>query len=205
MWIAPWHVCLRVGFRLGAFDPPEMNPYSKITANVIRSPEHLKLSLQTALESMTLLSNKGNFLPLKREGLKSVAVIGPAGDTAFETGNYYGTPARKVSPFQGLKEALGAGVKVEYEQGAGFVEAADPSMIARAADLARRSDVAIVFLGTNLRVEAEGRDRRDLNLPGAQEQLLEAVYAANPKTVSGADECRAVGRHVGERSSSSNS
>jgi beta-glucosidase len=56
-------------------------------------------------------------------------------------------------------------------------------MITRAADLARRSDVAIVFLGTNLRVEAEGRDRRDLNLPGAQEQLLEAVYAANPKTV----------------------
>jgi beta-glucosidase len=120
---------------------------------------------------------------LKREGLKSVAVIGPAGDSAFETGNYYGTPARKVSPIQGLKEALGADVKVEYEQGAGFIEAADPSMIARAADLARRSDVAIVFLGTNLRVEAEGRDRRDLNLPGAQEQLLEAVYAANPKTV----------------------
>jgi beta-glucosidase len=174
---------LRVGFRLGAFDPPAMNPYSKITADVIRSPEHLKLSLQTALESMTLLSNKNNFLPLKREGLKSVAVIGPAGDSAFETGNYYGTPARKVSPIQGLKEALGADVKVEYEQGAGFIEAADPSMIARAADLARRSDVAIVFLGTNLRVEAEGRDRRDLNLPGAQEQLLEAVYAANPKTV----------------------
>src|ERR1019366_9591056 len=45
---------LSVGFRLGAFDPPEMNPYSKITASVIRSPEHLQLSLQTALESMTL-------------------------------------------------------------------------------------------------------------------------------------------------------
>ena len=56
-------------------------------------------------------------------------------------------------------------------------------MISRAVELARKSDVAIVFLGTNLRVEAEGRDRRDLNLPGAQEELLEAVYAANPKTV----------------------
>jgi beta-glucosidase len=174
---------LRVGFRLGAFDPPEMNPYSKISADVIRSPEHLKLSLQTAVESMTLLSNKSNFLPLKKENVKSVAVIGPAGDSAFETGNYYGTPARKVTPFQGLKEALGPDVKVEYELGAGFTEAADPSVIARAADLARRSEVAIVFLGTNLKVEAEGRDRRDLNLPGAQEQLLEAVYAANPKTV----------------------
>ena len=174
---------LRVGFRLGAFDPPEMNPYSKIQADVIRSPEHLKLSLQTALESMTLLSNRNNFLPLKKESLKSVAVIGPAGDSAYETGNYYGTPARKVSPLQGLKDALGSDVKVEYEQGAGFVEAADPAMIARAVDLARRSDVAVLFLGTNLKVEAEGRDRRDLNLPGAQQELMEAVYAANPKTI----------------------
>jgi beta-glucosidase len=174
---------LRVGFRLGAFDPPEMNPYSKISADVIRSPEHLKLSLQTALESMTLLANKNNFLPLKKENIKSIAIIGPAGDTAFETGNYYGTPARKVSPLQGLKEALGSDVKVEYEQGSGFTEAADASMIARAADLARKSDVAILFLGTNLKVEAEGRDRRDLNLPGVQQQLMEAVYAANPKTV----------------------
>jgi beta-glucosidase len=174
---------LRVGFRLGAFDPPEMNPYSKIQADVIRSPEHLKLSLQTALESMTLLSNRNSFLPLKRETIKSIAVIGPAGDTAFETGNYYGTPARKVTPLQGLKEALGSDVKVEYEQGAGFIETADPSMIAHAVDLARRSDVAILFLGTNLKVEAEGKDRRNLDLPGAQQQLMEAVYAANPKTV----------------------
>ncbi len=173
---------LRVGFRLGAFDPPEMNPYSKIAMDVVRSPEHLQLSLQTSLESMTLLSNRNNFLPLDKSKLKSVAVIGPAGSDAYETGNYYGTPARKISPLQGLKDALGADVKVEYEQGAGFVEAADPAAIARAADLARRSDVAILFLGTNLKVEAEGHDRRDLNLPGAQEQLLEAVYAANPKT-----------------------
>ena len=176
---------LRVGFRLGAFDPPEMNPYSKIKADVIRSPEHLKLSLQTALESMTLLLNRNNFLPLKKDSLKSIAIIGPAGDTAFETGNYYGTPARKVTPLQGLKEGPQWPRRsgVEYEQGAGFIESADPSMIARAADLARRSDVAILFLGTNLKVEAEGRDRRNLDLPGAQQQLLEAVFAANPKTV----------------------
>jgi beta-glucosidase len=74
-------------------------------------------------------------------------------------------------------------VNVQYEQGAGFTETADPAAIARAVELAKRSDVAVVFLGTNLRIEAEGRDRRDLNLPGAQEALLEAVYTANPKTV----------------------
>ena len=174
---------LSVGFRLGAFDPPEMNPYSKITASVIRSPEHLQLSLQTALESMTLLSNRRNFLPLNKQEIKSVAVIGPAGDDAYETGNYYGKPTQKISPVQGLKEYLGPGVQVAYEQGAGFTEVRDAAAIARAVELARKSDVAILFLGTNLRVESEGRDRRDLNLTGAQEELMEAVYGANPKTV----------------------
>ena len=82
-----------------------------------------------------------------------------------------------------MKEVLGSDVEVEYEQGTGFVEAADSPLISRATELARTSDVAILFLGTNLKVEAEGRDRRDLNLPGAQQQLMEAVYAANPKTV----------------------
>jgi len=72
---------------------------------------------------------------------------------------------------------------VSYEQGAGFIDAADSAAIGRAVELARKSDVAILFLGTNLQVEAEGRDRRDLNLPGAQQQLMEAVFAANPHTI----------------------
>jgi beta-glucosidase len=174
---------LRVGFRLGAFDPPESNPYSKIGMDVVRSPEHLALSLKTAEESITLLSNRADFLPLNREAIHSIAVIGPAGDGDYETGNYYGTPARKVGAVAGLRELLGPSVQVQYEKGADFVDAADPAAIARAAALAAKSDVALLFLGTSLKVEAEGRDRRDLNLPGAQEQLLEAVYAANPKTV----------------------
>ncbi|HEY4354742.1 MAG TPA: glycoside hydrolase family 3 C-terminal domain-containing protein [Acidobacteriaceae bacterium] len=173
---------LRVGFRLGAFDPPENNPYNKLTMSAVRSPEHLALSLRVARESLTLLSNKRNFLPLKREAVHSVAVIGPAGGMDYETGNYYGKPTRKVSVTEGLTELLGKGVNVRYEKGAGFVDAADPTMIAKAAELAKKSDVVILCLGTNLQVEAEGRDRRDLNLPGAQEQLLEAVAAANPQT-----------------------
>jgi beta-glucosidase len=174
---------LRVGFRLNVFDPPGTSPYSKIPTSVVRSPQHLELALKTAEESITLLSNRNNFLPLKQEQVHSVAVIGPAGDDEYETGNYYGKPARKVSPLAGLRDLLGAGAQVQYEKGAGFTDPADPVAIARAADLARKSDVALLFLGTNLHVEAEGRDRRNLDLPGAQEQLLEAVYAANPKTV----------------------
>ena len=174
---------LRVGFRLGVFDPAGSDPYNKVSMNVVRSPQHLQLALKTAEESITLLSNRKNFLPLDQNAIKSVAVIGPAGDQEYETGNYYGTPARKVGPLQGLQTLLGPGVQVQYEKGAGFVDAADPAAIARAADLARKSDVALLFLGTDLKVEAEGLDRRNLDLPGAQEQLMEAVFAANPKTV----------------------
>lgn len=173
---------LRVGFRLGAFDPPQDSPYSRIGMDVVRSAEHLKLSQTLTQESMTLLSNRQSFLPLKREEIHSVAVIGPAGGEEYETGNYFGTPLHKTSVVAGVKELLGRAIRVEYERGTGFVEAADAKAIEKATELARRSDVVVLCLGTNLRVEAEGRDRRDLNLPGAQEQLLEAVQAANPKT-----------------------
>ena len=83
----------------------------------------------------------------------------------------------------GLRELLGPNVQVQYEKGVGFVEWADPAEFSRAVELARKSDIAVLFLGTNLRIEGEGHDRRDLNLPGAQEQLMEAVFAANPHTV----------------------
>jgi beta-glucosidase len=174
---------LRVGFRLGAFDPPEASPYAKLGMDVVRSPEHLKLSDQLGAESMTLLLNRQNFLPLDQEKIKSVAVIGPAGAGDYETGNYYGAPYLKVGITRGLESLLGKGVKVEYAQGAGYTEPLDQKAIDHAADLARKSDVVVLCLGTNLRIEAEGRDRRNLDLPGAQQQLLEAVYAANPKTV----------------------
>jgi beta-glucosidase len=87
----------------------------------------------------------------------------------------------KTSVTEGLRTLLGNGAKVEYEKGVGFTDMPDDKEIERAANLARRSDVVILCLGTNLQVEAEGRDRRDLNLPGSQQRLLEAVYAANPK------------------------
>jgi beta-glucosidase len=181
---------LRVGFRLGVFDPS--TPHDGIPMSVVRRPEHLALSLKVAQASMTLLSNRNMapagsppapFLPLKRDEIKTIAVIGPAGDQDYVTGNYYGTPARTVGPAAGLREVLGTGVTVEYEKGVDFVGAADAEAVGRAVALARRADVVILCLGTNAQVEAEGRDRRDLNLPGAQQPLLEAVFGANPKTV----------------------
>ena len=174
---------LRVAFRLGVFDPAEMVPFSKIGAEVIESPAHRELALKTALESVVLLRNANNLLPLDRSKIRSIAVIGPQAEH-FETGNYFGTKPRIVSPLEGIRAKLGSDGRVEYAAGCDILEAAKPEDIAQAAELARKSDAAILFLGTNLKVEAEGRDRSSLDLPGSQEQLLEAVYKANPKTIA---------------------
>jgi beta-glucosidase len=174
---------LRVAFRLGAFDPPGMVPWSKLGPDVIQSAPHRQLALKTALESMVLLRNHDNFLPLNPGKLKSVAVIGPQADV-FETGNYFGAKPPIVSPVDGIRTKLGSSVKVEYAAGCDIVGPAKPGEIEAAVELARKSDVALLFLGTSLKVEAEGRDRKSLDLPGSQEQLLEAVYQANPKTVA---------------------
>ena len=173
---------LRVAFRLGVFDPPALNPFSNIGADQIASDAHRKIALKTAQESIVLLRNANGFLPLDRRAIKSVAVIGPQADQ-FEIGNYFGARPRIVSPLEGIRASAGPGARVEYARGCDFVEPASPQDIDQARTLAARSDVAILFLGTNQKVEAEGRDRTSLSLPGSQEQLLEAVYAANPRAV----------------------
>ena len=173
---------LRVAFRLGAFDPPEMVPYSKIPAAVIDSPEHRQLSLRAEREAIVLLSNKDGLLPLDKGRIKSAAVIGPLAARP-EYGNYFGTRPRCVSPFEGIRNKLGADARVSSTTGCGVTEAANPAEIAKAVEAAKAADVAILFLGTNGRVEAEGRDRESLGLPGAQEELLKAVAKANPRTV----------------------
>jgi len=173
---------LRVAFRLGAFDPPDLVPYSKIPASVVNSDEHRQLARKIEQESIVLLSNKQNFLPLNKAALKSVAVIGPVGQQP-EYGSYYGAKPKTVGPMEGLQNKLGTAVTVQYAQGCDVTGNANPTLISQATDLAKASDVVVLCLGTNGKVEGETRDRANLDLPGAQEQLLEAVVQANPKTV----------------------
>jgi beta-glucosidase len=175
---------LKVGFRLGVFDPPDSVPFSKIPESVIDSPEHRALALKAARESIVLLTNNGNFLPLDKSKLKTVAVIGPAA-TMPEYGNYYhyNKEQHRIAPLEGLKNRLGSGIVIRSAAGCDITGKIEPVEFARAVDTAKGADVAVVFVGTNLKVEAEDRDRRNLFLPGGQEKLIEAVFAANPKTV----------------------
>ena len=175
---------LRVAMKLGVFDPPGSSPYSKIPASVINSPEHRELALKVEHESIVLLTNPDHILPLDKSKLKTVAVIGPAAETP-EYGDYfnYRTALEKVTPLQGMTDRLGSGVQIVSAQGCGILGDANPDEIAKATTAAQQADVAILFLGTSLKVESEDRDRRELGLPPQQEQLLEAVCNANPKTI----------------------
>ena len=174
---------MRDRIRLGEFDPQELVPYSQIPTNVICSPEHRALALKAAQESIVLLVNRNHFLPLNKSKLKTIAVIGPHADT-FTPGGYSGKAENPVKPLQGIRNRAGHGTEVLYARGCAISGGAnEDDSIAQAAAVARGADVAIVYVGTNNKIESEGRDRTSLSLPGRQEDLVKAVCAANPKTV----------------------
>jgi len=189
----------RMAIQLGLLDPPELVPYSKIKD----SPEpwntdaHRDVSRQIALESVVLLKNEKNLLPLDRKALKSVAVIGPLANSVHWDW-YGGTPPYAVTPLEGIKAELGSEVTVNYA----------PDETGNAAvNAARKSDVAVVVAGNDPTCGPdmahdwytgsegggvtlpcsvpsdgrEGRDRETIDL--YQEQLIKQVYTANPKTV----------------------
>jgi beta-glucosidase len=124
--------------KLGMFDPPGMVPYAQIPIEVNDAPEHDNMALESARKSMVLLKNNG-ILPLKKDKLEKIAVIGPNAD-AVEVllGNYNGTPSAPVTPLQGIKEAVGEHVEVIYEVGCN-----------RAGDRMVLRQVPETFLSTN--------------------------------------------------------
>ena len=183
---------MRVRMRLGEFDPQDQVPYSRIPTSIICSPEHRQLALKVAREAIVLLENKNRLLPLDKTKLKTIAVIGPHADL-FTAGGYSGKARDPVKPLQGIQNRAMPGTKILDIVGGEIVpprassNALTPMNLAdelrKAADAARKADVAIVFVGTTLAIEAEGRDRATLALPGNQEQLVETVVAANPRTI----------------------
>jgi beta-glucosidase len=173
---------LRARFLLGEFDPADQVPYQALGADVIESEAHTALALKAARAAIVLLKNDA-MLPLDPAAVHSVAVIGPHGDNV-ELGGYSGNPSRRVSPLAGIRAKLSSrsDVTVSYAQGCTVASAKDEDAIDEAAALAQGSDVAVVFVGTNLEVLREEKDRPDWSLPGAQSDLIRAVSLSNPRT-----------------------
>lgn len=161
---------LRVKFTLGLFDHPFVD--ERLNARVKRSQEHLDISLRSARESMTLLRNEGNLLPLSKS-LGRIAVIGPNGNVARYGDYEKESNGLHISILDGIRKLL-PNVKVSFNDG---------HDIAAAVAAAKDAEVAILGLGEWQGVSGEGFDRSHLDLPGTQEQLLEAIVAIGKPVV----------------------
>lgn len=203
--------------RLGMFD--EDCEYDEIPYEANDSEEHNKLSLEAARKSMVLLKNNG-ILPLDKSKLKSIAVIGPNADSKIMlSGNYYGTASRYTTILEGIHDEVDGDVRVYYSEGCHIYKDRVESLalpndrISEAVSIARRSDIAVLCLGLDSTIEGEqgdtgnsqaAGDKVDLNLPGKQQELLEAVIktgtpvivvlgTGSALTLNGADEnCAAI-------------
>jgi beta-glucosidase len=174
---------LKIRFRLGEFDPPEMVPYKKLGKEEIDSPAHRQLALRLARESIVLLRNRDNFLPLDPNTIKTIAVIGPFADFAQTGPNYTGLYSTFVKPLDGIRKRVGAAAKVLYARGSGILESDNPeASYTEAVGLAKQADVCVLFVGINEILEREGIDRNFINLPPVQMQLVRRVLEANPRT-----------------------
>ncbi|HSY72454.1 MAG TPA: glycoside hydrolase family 3 C-terminal domain-containing protein [Alloacidobacterium sp.] len=179
----------RVMIKLGMLDPHAMVPYSMIGINDLAKgdpwnwTEHKALARKMTDESIVLLKNDHNTLPLDASKLKSIAVIGPYADTVALDW-YSGTPPYAISPLEGIRNRAGRSMNVQFATGNDTNEASA---------LARKSDVAIVVIGNHPTCNAgwakcplpsdgkEAIDRKSLMLE--QEQIAKAVFAANPHTI----------------------
>jgi beta-glucosidase len=152
---------LAAKFRLGLFDDPYVDP--DCAERTTNGPERQKLAQKAAEKAIVLLKNENNLLPLDLGELKSIAVIGPNA-AEVHLGGYSRPPAHSVSILQGIRDRVGAPATVEYAEGCRFtsarqdwhgwfddnVQLVDPrtqqEKVKAAAELARRSDVAIIAL-----------------------------------------------------------
>ena len=161
---------LRVKFMLGLFDHPYVDPAVK--AKVWRSPAHLAVSLESARESMTLLKNDNHLLPLSKS-LGRIAVIGPNANAARYADYENEKNGRRISMLDGIR-AIVPKAQISFNDG---------SDIAAAVAAAKNADAVILGMGEHQGISGEGNDRSNLDLPGNQEQLLEAVMATGKPTV----------------------
>jgi beta-glucosidase len=180
---------LRMYIRLGELDAPGVDPYASIGVTTGGEMPPWERDSSKALarlatdESIVLLKNEGGLLPLDRNNLKTIAVIGDYTDEVLQDW-YSGTYPYGVSILEGVSEAAGKGVKILFTDGSNEAETAN---------LARKADVAIVVVGNHptcnagwdqCPVKSNGKedvDRKTIVLE--QEELVKRVFAANPKTV----------------------
>ena len=188
---------LSVKFRLGLFDQPyvENVKESDKVGGVERNMDFVK---QIQRQSLVLLKNDGNFLPLDKSKIQRILVTGPLADESnFMESRYGPNRLEKITVLQGLRNYLQGSVEVDYAKGCDIINEgwpnteilpeplsdAEKSDIQAAVDKAVNCDVIIAVLGEDEYRTGESRSRTSLDLPGRQQELLEALYATGKPVV----------------------
>lgn len=178
---------LRVIFESGLFD------HSHAGGGEVDTPAQQAIALQGATEGIVLLKNEGGLLPFVPAKVRSIAVIGPNAAVARTGGGGSSLvrPKSAVSPLEGIQKRFAAGLKVTYALGVGM-EGEDPAQdtpeararaLVEAVDAAKSADAAVVVVGRYNKIESEGFDVKTMDLPAGQDELIQAVEKANPRTV----------------------
>ncbi len=193
---------LEAKFSLGLFDDPYVDPDG--AESVVNQAPHRELALRAARKAITLLKNEGSLLPLDRDAVERLAVIGPNADGCL-LGGYSDDPGRCVSVLDGVRRLAGNALEVTYAEGCHITQegddwwsdevqlsdpAADRERIREAAEVAREADAALLVVGGNDATSREAYsnthlgDRDSLELLGLQNQLVEAVLETGTPTVA---------------------
>ena len=171
---------LKVKFLLGLFENPYVD--SNLKASVFHTTQSQELALKAAQQSICLLKNDNELLPLNKN-TKSVAVIGTLATSTY-LGGYSNKDGKGISILDGLKQRAGNTFKISYEQG--YVTDSckfQPELLQKSIELANNSDVAIVVLGEDPKNVGEGKDRANIELDECQMSLIKAVYKTGKPVV----------------------
>ena len=181
-------------------------PEDVANTQMTSQPECREIALRVAEKSIVLLKNEGGILPLD-PGVKKIAVIGQNAVLKTQSGGMgAGVKALyEVTPLEGIRKRAGEGIEIRYAPGyknfpgrrwgppsatanpleaSDIDEAADPALLAEAVKLAQEADLVIFVGGTNKNIETEGSDRTSIDLPTGQNEVVEALAAANPRLVT---------------------
>lgn len=173
---------LRLKFRMGLFD----NPYIATPQRVKYAEEHLKAAKEAVEQSVILLKNSNGTLPLT-DNVRTIAVVGPMADAPYEqlgTWVFDGEKEHTVTPLKAIKEMYGDKVNVIFEPALAYSRDKDRSGIAKAVNAARRADAVIVFVGEESILSGEAHSLANLDLQGAQSELIKSLSAVGKPLVT---------------------
>lgn len=173
---------LRVKYKLGLFENPYVDPEAE---KRILDPSFLEHARKVARESTVMLKNDNGTLPLSEAEIRSLAVIGPLADAPRDqmgTWSFDGRPENSVTPLEAIRDLIGE-KRVSYVQGLKYSRDRKRDQFGAAVAAAERSDAILLFIGEEWILSGEGQSRGNIDLPGAQSELLTALAATGKPLV----------------------